>query len=180
MALAFIAEIDANSVDTENLVFTAIPQTFTSLRLMGVGNTDYAVGQSMGGLFSLQFNEETTDSKHAFMRSAADYTTTLTNNEGTFNSNYAECGSMSGTAPESGYFPATYIIDIYNYKGVAATGSVQYFARSATATASNSYSHTAYYAGTYGNGTTPITSLQLKCSFGNWLRFSKFSLYGRD
>jgi len=180
MALWFIAEIDANSVDTENLVFSAIPQTYESLRLMGVGNTDYAVGQSMGGRFSLQFNEQTSDGKHAFMRSAADYNSILSNNEGTYTENYAECGSMSGSAPESGYYPATYIIDIYNYKGVAATGSVQYFSRSTTATASNSYSHNAYYAGTYGNGTTPITSLQLKSAFGNWMRFSKFSLYGRD
>ena len=180
MALAFIAEIDANSVDTENLVFTGIPQTYESLQLMGVGNTDYALSQGMNGVFSLQFNEETTDSKHAFMRIASDYNGVLSNNEGTFNSNYGECGSMSGTDPESGYYPATYIIDIYNYLGVAATGDVQYFAQSGTATAGGLYNHVAYYAGTYGNGATPITSLQLKCSFDNWLRYSKFSLYGRD
>jgi len=180
MALEFIAEIDANSVDTENLVFSAIPQTYESLRLMGVGNTDYAVAQSMGGTFSLQFNEETTDSKHGFMRIAADYYQILLNIEGTYSDNTAECGSMSGTTSESGYYPATYIVDIYNYKGVAATGSVQYFARSTTATAANQYSHNAYYAGTYGNGTTPITSLQLKSALGNWMRYSKFSLYGRD
>ena len=180
MALEFIAEIDANSVDTENLVFSAIPQTYESLRIIGVGNTSYAFSQGMNGVFSLQFNEQTSDGKHAFMRIAADDNAVLTNNEGTFNSNYAECGSMSGTNPDTGYWPASYIIDIYNYKGVAANGDVQYFSRSVTATENNDYSHAAYYAGTYGNETTAITSLQLKSASGNWMRFSKFSLYGRD
>ena len=154
MALEFIAEIDANSVDTENLVFSAIPQTYESLRIIGVGNTSYAFSQGMNGVFSLQFNEQTSDGKHAFMRIAADDNAVLTNNEGTFN--------------------------IYNYKGVAANGDVQYFSRSVTATENNDYSHAAYYAGTYGNETTAITSLQLKSASGNWMRFSKFSLYGRD
>tara|TARA_R100001129_G_scaffold165219_1_gene131842 strand:- start:592 stop:1134 length:543 start_codon:yes stop_codon:yes gene_type:complete len=180
MALTFIAEIDANSTDTENLVFSGIPQTYTSLRIMGIGNTSYALSQGLNGVFALQFNEQTSDSKHGYMRQAANNANVLSNNAGTYNANYAECGSMSGTTPDDGYYPATYIIDIYNYKGETATGDVQYFSRSVTATSSNSYSHTAYYAGTYNNGSTAITSLQLKSGFGNWLRYSKFSLYGRD
>lgn len=180
MALEFIAEVDANSTDTENLVFTGIPQTYDSLRIVGIGNTDYSLSQGMNGVFSLQFNEQTSDSKHAYMRVASDYNGVLTNNEGTYNANYAECGSMSGNAPDDGYWPATYIIDIYSYKGEASNHDVQYFSRSVLATYNNNYSHAAYYAGTYNNGTTAITSLQLKSAFGNWIRFSKFSLYGRD
>jgi hypothetical protein len=184
MSLEFIAEIDANSVDTQHLTFTSIPQTYTSLRIIGVGNTDAALSQGLNGVFSLEFNNTSgsfgSDSKHAFMRIASDYNGAVTNNEGTFNSNYAECGSMSGTNPDSGYWPASYVIDIYNYLGVAANGDVQYFSRSVSATENNDYSHAAYYAGTYGNGTTPITALQLNAATGNWLRFSKFSLYGRD
>jgi len=186
MALTFIAEISANDTDTENLVFTGIPQTYTSLRIMGIGNTSYALSQGFNGVFALQFNEDTAALKNAYMRQATNNSSVLSNNPGTFNASYGECGSMSGTTPDSGYYPATYIIDIYNYLGDSTYGNVQYFSRSVSATSHSSfYGHTAYFAGTYKNqssapGDTPITSLQLKSGFGNWLRYSKFSLYGRD
>ena len=180
MALTFIAEISANDTDTENLVFSGIPQTYTSLRLMGIGNTGYALSQDFNGVFALQFNEDTAALKNSYARQATNNSSVLSNSAGTFNASYGQCGSMSGTTPDDGYYPATYIIDIYNYKGESTYGDVQYFSRSVNATASNNYSHTAYFAGTYKNQTTAITSLQLKSGSGNWLRYSKFSLYGRD
>ncbi len=180
MSLEFIAEITANATDTQDLIFTSIPQTYESLRIIGVGNGQASISAGLNGVFSLVFNQDTSGSKHAWQRTAADYNSQVTNVEGIFNGNYAQAGYFTGSAPDSGYYPANYITDIYNYKGVAATGDVQYFSQSTAATYNNNYSFNSYTSGTYNNGTTPITSLQLNCGGANWMRYTKFSLYGRD
>ena len=179
MSFEFIAEVTANSTDTQDLIFTGIPQTYESLRIIGVGNGQASISAGMNGVFSLVFNQDVSSSSHGFQRMGADYNSQLTQVQGLWG-NYAQAGYFTGSAPDSGYYPSSWLIDIYNYKGVAATGMVQFFSQSTAVSASNGYSHCTYNSGCYGNGSTPITSLQLNCGGANWMRYSKFAMYGRD
>ena len=184
MAIVFIAEVNASS-GTQFLNFTAIPQTYTSLRIMGVSNVNYSLSQGLNGQMSLEFNPASpgsfgSDSKHAWSRLAS-------NNSGwedppslgTLNQNYGAVGSHPGTAPDSGYYATSHIIDIYNYRS-SDPGDVQYYGTSTCSTYSSNYDHGGYWCGTYGNASTGITGLQIQCAYGNFMEYSKFSLYGRD
>lgn len=155
------------------MAFSSIPQTYKHLQLRFSARSDANFGTAPSTMY-LYFNADVGYNKYAYHEYNAQGNGGSLNINNTSQADWIQLAtSLFGSGSTSGRY-AYGVIDIpdYTYSGKSKTA----ICLSSAADASTGY--VAQHSGTYHASTTPLTTVTLQATSGNFDTSSRFSLYG--